>query len=61
MTLDYPVMGSFSFRGGATLVPEFMALLLALSIYTAAFIAEAVRAGIQAISHGQTEAAGALA
>ncbi len=60
VTLDYPVMGSFSFRGGATLVPEFMALLLALSIYTAAFIAEAVRAGIQAISHGQTEAAGAL-
>ncbi|WP_373502006.1 amino acid ABC transporter permease [Aestuariivirga sp.] len=60
VTLDYPVMGSFSFRGGATLVPEFIAMLLALSIYTAAFIAEAVRAGIQAISHGQTEAARAL-
>ena len=60
VTFDYPVMGSFNFRGGATLVPEFIALLLALSIYTAAFIAEAVRAGIQAISHGQTEAARAL-
>ena len=60
VTLDYPVMGSFSFRGGSTLVPEFIAMLMALSIYTAAFIAEAVRAGIQAISHGQTEAAHAL-
>ena len=43
-----------------TLVPEFVALLLALSIYTAAFIAENVRAGIMAVSHGQTEAAYAL-
>jgi len=60
VTFDYPVMGSFSFRGGVTLFPEFMALLMALSIYTAAFIAEAVRAGIQAISRGQTEAAHAL-
>jgi general L-amino acid transport system permease protein len=60
VTFDYPVMGSFSFRGGVTLVPEFMALLLALSVYTAAFIAEAVRAGIQAIPRGQSEAAHAL-
>ena len=60
VTFDYPVMGSFNFKGGATLVPEFIALLLALSIYTAAFIAEAVRAGIQAISRGQGEAAHAL-
>lgn len=60
VTFDYPVLGSFSFRGGAMLVPEFMALLVALSIYTASFIAEAVRAGIQAISHGQTEASHAL-
>jgi general L-amino acid transport system permease protein len=60
VTFDYPVMGSFSFRGGATLVPEFIALLLALSTYTAAFIAEAVRAGVLAVSHGQTEAARAL-
>jgi general L-amino acid transport system permease protein len=42
------------------LVPEFTALFLALSIYTAGFIAEIVRAGIQAVSHGQTEAASAL-
>jgi len=60
VTFDYPVMGSFSFRGGATLVPEFMALLLGLSVYTAAFVAEAVRAGIQAIARGQSEAAHAL-
>lgn len=60
LSFDYPVMGSFNFRGGATLVPEFIALWLALSTYTAAFIAEAVRAGIQAVSHGQTEAAHAL-
>jgi len=60
VTFDYPVMGSFNFEGGATLVPEFIALLLALSIYTAAFIAEAVRAGIQAIPRGQGEAAHAL-
>jgi general L-amino acid transport system permease protein len=60
VTFDYPVMGSFNFRGGATLVPEFMALLLALSTYTAGFIAESVRAGIQAIPRGQSEAAYAL-
>lgn len=60
LSFDYPSMGSFSFRGGATMVPEFIALLLALSTYTAAFIAEAVRAGILAISKGQTEAARAL-
>jgi general L-amino acid transport system permease protein len=60
VSFDYPVMGSFNFRGGATLVPEFIALLLALSAYTAAFIAEAVRAGIQAIPRGQGEAAHAL-
>jgi general L-amino acid transport system permease protein len=60
VSFDYPVMGSFNFRGGATLVPEFIALLLALSAYTAAFIAEAVRAGVQAIPRGQGEAAHAL-
>ena len=60
LSFDYPTMGSFSFKGGATLAPEFMALLVALSSYTAAFIAEAVRAGIMAISKGQTEAARAL-
>jgi len=57
---DYPVLGGFNFRGGLVLIPEFIALLLALTIYTAAFIGEIVRAGIQAVSWGQTEAAGAL-
>lgn len=60
VTFDHPVRSNFGFRGGMTLVPEFMALLLALSIYTAAFIAEAVRAGISAVSKGQGEAAAAL-
>ena len=53
-------MSRFALRGGVTIIPEFIALLLALVIYTAAFIAEIVRAGIQAVSHGQTEAASAL-
>jgi len=60
VSFDEPVRGNFGFSGGMTLVPEFMALLLALSIYTAAFIAEAVRAGIMAVSKGQGEAAAAL-
>jgi len=60
ITFDYPVLGGFNFSGGAVIIPEFMALLVALSIYTASFIAEIVRAGIQAVSHGQTEAANAL-
>jgi general L-amino acid transport system permease protein len=60
ITFDYPVLGGFNFSGGTVVIPEFMALLVALSIYTASFIAEIVRAGIQAVSHGQTEAANAL-
>lgn len=60
ITLDYPVLGGFNFTGGTVIIPEFMALLVALSIYTASFIAEIVRAGIQAVSHGQSEAAHAL-
>jgi general L-amino acid transport system permease protein len=60
ITFDYPVLGGFNFSGGTVIIPEFMALLVALSIYTASFIAEIVRAGIQAVSHGQTEAAHAL-
>jgi general L-amino acid transport system permease protein len=60
VTFEYPEMGRFRLTGGLTLVPEFVALLAGLSIYTAAFIAEIVRAGILAVSHGQIEAASAL-
>ncbi|MBL8258589.1 MAG: amino acid ABC transporter permease [Candidatus Competibacteraceae bacterium] len=51
-----PELQGFNFRGGWVVIPEMASLLLALSIYTAAFIAEIVRAGIQSVSHGQTEA-----
>ena len=54
---DIPYLKGFNFRGGVTVIPELMALALALTVYTGAFIAEAVRAGIQAVPHGQTEAA----
>jgi general L-amino acid transport system permease protein len=57
---QYPEPGRFNVRGGAELLPEFVALLLGLSIYTAAFIAEVVRAGLKSVSPGQTEAAQAL-
>ncbi len=60
MTWEIPALKGFNFTGGAVVIPELAALLLALSIYTAAFIAEAVRSGILAVSHGQTEAAYAL-
>ena len=56
-TLEYPQLRGFNFQGGITVIPELIALSLALSIYTGAFIAEAVRAGVQAVPHGQTEAA----
>ena len=55
-----PALKGFNFRGGMALKPEFLALWLALSYYTACFIAEIVRAGILAVSHGQTEASYAL-
>ena len=58
--LEFPEQTRFSLRGGFQVQPEFLALILALSIYTAAFIAEIVRAGILAVSHGQTEAAYSL-
>jgi len=60
LSFDYPALAGFNFKGGMTMIPEFVAMLLALSAYTAAFIAEIVRAGILAVSHGQTEAAHSL-
>jgi general L-amino acid transport system permease protein len=57
---EYPVIGRFNVRGGSEVLPELVALLLGLSLYTAAFIAEAVRAGLSAVSRGQTEAAQSL-
>ena len=60
VSFDMPELKGFNFVGGAVLLPEFTALLLGLSVYTASFIAENVRSGIQAVSHGQTEAAHAL-
>ena len=60
LSFDYPIPGSFNMRGGMVIGPEFLALYLALSLYTASFIAEIVRAGINGVSKGQTEAAYAL-
>ena len=59
-TLEYPEKGRFNIRGGLEILPEFVALLIGLVFYTGAFIAEVVRAGIMAVSRGQTEASGAL-
>lgn len=60
LTWDVPVMGGFRPKGGITVIPEFIAMLVALSTYTATYIAEIVRAGILAVNRGQTEAAHAL-
>ncbi|SFZ82484.1 general L-amino acid transport system permease protein [Devosia enhydra] len=60
IAFDFPELRGFNFRGGFTAPPELTALVLGLVVYTAAFIAEIVRAGIQSVSHGQTEAASAL-
>jgi general L-amino acid transport system permease protein len=60
MEVELPHLAGFNFVGGARIIPEFVALLVALSIYTASFIAEVVRAGILAVPRGQSEAALAL-
>jgi general L-amino acid transport system permease protein len=60
ITFDVPEQSRFNLRGGMQLFPEFVALLAGLVIYTAAFIAEVVRAGILSVSRGQTEAAHSL-
>lgn len=60
VSLDYPALKGFNFKGGINVIPELFALLIALSIYTASFIAEIVRSGINAVDHGQSEAASAL-
>jgi general L-amino acid transport system permease protein len=58
--LDIPHLSGFNYRGGVSLPPEFAALLFGLVVYTASFIAEVVRAGIQSVDRGQMEAAQAL-
>ncbi len=60
LTFSFPELTGFNTSGGRVLSPEFMAILSGLAIYTAAFIAEIVRSGIQAVSKGQREAASAL-
>lgn len=60
LALTVPVLGRFNFEGGLWLSTSFTALLIGLSVYTGAFIAEIVRAGITAVSKGQTEAAKAI-
>jgi general L-amino acid transport system permease protein len=60
LSFDLAQLAGFNLRGGLQLYPEFAALVFGLVTYTAGFIAEIVRAGVQAVSRGQTEAAGAL-
>ncbi len=60
ISLEYPELGAFRIEGGISVLPEFMAIVLGLSLYTGAFIAEIVRAGILSVSKGQREASGAL-
>ena len=57
---DSPRQGEFAIENGGALTPEFLSILLGLTVYTAAFVAEVVRAGIQSVPRGQAEAAGAL-
>jgi general L-amino acid transport system permease protein len=60
VTLEYPELRGFNFQGGWHILGSLIALWFALALYTGAFIAENVRAGIQSVSHGQTEAAASL-
>ena len=60
LALDVPALRGFNFRGGGTVTPEYAALTIGLVVYTASYIAEIVRSGIQAVPQGQWEAAGAL-
>jgi general L-amino acid transport system permease protein len=60
LSFDYPAFRTFNFQGGMVVQPEFMALLVGLSTYTASFIAEIVRAGIAGVPRGQREAANAI-
>ena len=60
VTFEIPALKGFNFAGGSRVIPEFVALTLALSTYTAAFIAEIVRAGIQSVHKGQMEAGASL-
>ncbi len=55
-----PALRGFNYRGGASMTPEFVALLVGITVYTGAYIAEIVRAGIQSVPHGQVEAARAI-
>jgi general L-amino acid transport system permease protein len=57
---DVPALRGFNYKGGSSLTPEFVALLIGITVYTGAFIAEIVRAGIQSVQHGQVEAARSL-
>ncbi|OGP77277.1 MAG: amino acid ABC transporter permease [Deltaproteobacteria bacterium RBG_16_49_23] len=57
LKMDVPVLEGFNFQGGVMVSPEFIALLMGLILYTSAFVAEVVRAGIQSVSKGQKEAA----
>jgi general L-amino acid transport system permease protein len=60
VSFEFPELKGFNFSGGSRIIPEFVALTLALSLYTAAFIAEIVRAGIQSVHKGQMEAGASL-
>lgn len=60
LTVELPELKGFNFSGGLSLSPEYTALLVGLVMYTAAFVAEVVRSGIQSVDQGQWEAAGAI-